>query len=54
MHWKPFTSSDDKVLPTQKEMTLAALAEVLRWAMGLGAFMLGCHFLNCALDMIVR
>lgn len=54
MHWKPFTSCDDKVLPTQKEMMLATAAEALRWAMGIGAFLLGWHFLSCALDMIVR
>ena len=54
MHWKPFTSRDDKVLPTQKEMMLAMAAEVLRWAIGIGALLLGWHFLSCALDMIVR
>lgn len=54
MHWKPFTSRNYKVLLTQKEMTLEIAAEVLRWAMGIGAFLLGWHFLSCALDMIVR
>lgn len=54
MHWKSFTSSNDKVLPTWKEMTLATAAEVLRLAIGIGAFLLGWHFLSCALDMIVR
>ena len=54
MHWKPFTSRDNKVLPTQKEMMLIIAAEVLRWTMGIGAFLLGWHFLSCALDMIVR
>jgi len=54
MHWKPFTSRDYKVLPTQKEMMLIMAAEALRWTMGIGAFLLGWHFLSCALDMIVR
>ena len=54
MHWKPFTSSNDKVLPTRKEMMLAIATEALRWAMGIAAFLLGWHFLSCALDMIVR
>lgn len=54
MHWKPFTSNDDKVLPTQKEMMLAMVTEALRLAIGIGAFLLGWHFLSCALDMIVR
>ena len=55
MHWKPLISRrDDKVLPTRKEMMFDVAAEVLRWAMGIGAFLLGWHFLSCALDMIVR
>ncbi len=54
MHWKPFTSSNDKVLPTRKEMILDMAAEMLRLAIGIGAFLLGWHFLSCALDMIVR
>lgn len=54
MTWKSSAAEDDNALPTQKEMMLDAAAEVLRWAMGIGAFLLGWHFLSCLLDMIVR
>ena len=53
MIWKS-SLSDKKDLPTQKEMMLATAAEILRWAIGIGAFLLGWHFLSLALDMIVR
>jgi len=53
MTWK-FSPSDKNGMPTQKEMMLATAAEVLRLAIGIGAFLLGWHFLSCALDMIVR
>lgn len=41
-------------MTSQKEMMLDVALEVLRWAMGIGAFLLGWHFLSCLLDMIVR
>lgn len=41
-------------MTSQKEMMLDVALEVLRWAMGIGAFLLGWHFLSSLLDMIVR
>lgn len=54
MTWRKFSLSDNNEMPTQKEMMLAMVAEALRLAIGIGAFLLGWHFLSCALDMIVR